>query len=326
MKKKYSRALNLIGLALSAVSIWYLIHSVKLDVIINNLNNIEYIFAVPVLISFFCAYVINALRWKMLQTDSISFKNAWNATIINYGVNVLLPARMGDLAKLAYMKRFSGVPASHALVWLFFERAVDIFIIILAGSAATLISYPSAGKEYIRTLIILPLAAVIAVLIFILARQRISSLIERLQSIRHIPRTIISFISNFSTALNQMSSRKVVNCIGISILYWFLIVYLGYYFSMRMLGIQLSYAGSIFVICSAGLAYSVPSAPSGLGIFHLAVLTALRILDVPPEQGILAATFIHLITTIPVAVYAVLLYIFKITADGRRLDDYGLER
>jgi uncharacterized membrane protein YbhN (UPF0104 family) len=91
------------------------------------------------------------------------------------------------------------------------------------------------------------------------------------------------------------SPRKVLLLLTQTAFIW-LVLYVAAYIALaRMAGIELTVAESMVLLFAAALGLAVPAAPSGLGTFHAAVVSAFVILGRPAADGLLLAITIHVV-------------------------------
>jgi hypothetical protein len=58
-------------------------------------------------------------------------------------------------------------------------------------------------------------------------------------------------------------------------------------------GIPLSAADAMVLLFAAALGLAIPAAPSGIGTFHAAIVSAFALLGRPPSEGLVLAVAIH---------------------------------
>ena len=74
---------------------------------------------------------------------------------------------------------------------------------------------------------------------------------------------------------------------------WMVLYVLAYLAVAKFVGIHLTLADTMVLLCAGALGVAIPAAPSGLGTFHAAIISAFRILDRPVAEGLVLAVAIH---------------------------------
>jgi uncharacterized membrane protein YbhN (UPF0104 family) len=89
---------------------------------------------------------------------------------------------------------------------------------------------------------------------------------------------------------------------------WYVPVALSYGAFLLFLGIEPDLTAVLVLIMFGALGVAVPSAPSGLGVFHASMASAFEILGHGWEKGVLYATILHALLNLPLAAAALSVY------------------
>ncbi len=74
---------------------------------------------------------------------------------------------------------------------------------------------------------------------------------------------------------------------------WMVLYVLAYLAVAKFVGIHLTLADTMVLLCAGALGVAIPAAPSGLGTFHAAIISAFWILGRPVAEGLVLAVAIH---------------------------------
>jgi uncharacterized protein (TIRG00374 family) len=90
---------------------------------------------------------IRAARWRLIlrQVAEVRFRPILSALIVGYGVNTILPARLGELFRVEYCKQRYRLSRVWVLVSVVIERLLDGIVVILCLGVGLLISDGSNG-------------------------------------------------------------------------------------------------------------------------------------------------------------------------------------
>lgn len=133
--------LYFISIAVGIGLLIYTFRGVSLQEIGNELSNINYFYLILFIAIIFFGTFLRALRWKYMMVSfkkNISLKNLFEATIIGYGVNVILP-RFGEIARSFYIGSTEKISRSSALGTVVVERVFDLIFLILSVVISLLI-------------------------------------------------------------------------------------------------------------------------------------------------------------------------------------------
>lgn len=222
-------------------------------------------------------YRLRAVRWRWLLAGAAGEapRDPFGILMLGYFLNNVLPARAGELARVALMQKQHGVPAAGTLATLFAERIVDGVVLAAIGwwaiERALQLDLP-----WLRSLSLL--FAVLFVLLLIAASQhaRIVRWIETQQGglARRVPAVLRRHLGTSFQHLGAIASvGGMARVVGITLLVWSLEAGM-YYGVARAFDVTLSgpaLAGFVAVVNFASLAPT----PGGLGAVELAGVSLL---------------------------------------------------
>ncbi len=106
---------------------YYLFHGLDLKEI--DLS-IFYIFGIILtFISIVLGQIVVAQRWQMMS--KLSFKISYETMVVSSMLNVILPAKLGELSKALYLKKFYKFNYNKALSIMLIERFFDVIVLFL---------------------------------------------------------------------------------------------------------------------------------------------------------------------------------------------------
>lgn len=241
--------------------------------------------------------VLVGLRLRLISGGRASLAASFNAGMLGLGLNNVFPAKLGELAKAAYLRRAAGVSLGQSMGMVFWERFADLHALILMALFAAFFH----GKH----LAVVPLAAVVAGLWLCLAVLRLwPGLAPRLVRLAYFGR-LQAFAAD---VLEHLAERRGVRFFAVLSLStaatWGLYCAQYFIFLWWGAGLDLSFGQvlSVFVFGAVGLA--VPSSPGGVGVYEAVMVAVLTGLGVDKEQALAAGLVFHAISYFPVTAYA----------------------
>ena len=116
-----------LGLCLGAILIVAFVQLVDMGAVYARLSNLSIGFALLCSVPFLGAYVVRALRWRLLlRPDEVSVPRVIAIYQVATFLNWLLPVRGGELAKSLLLRRSNGIPVSRSLATVTMDKAMDL--------------------------------------------------------------------------------------------------------------------------------------------------------------------------------------------------------
>lgn len=223
--------------------------------------------------------------------------------VIGFGMNGVLPFRLGEVAKLAYARQLFGIAAPRLIASTAAEKLMDLCALLLLGFVASQFVVAPYLDRGIAIAALLVGGLVLAIIIAFLALARW----ERSGRKTH------SWIADaFDTLRAQKDKARIVRLASLTALIWAITVASVYWmFSSVFPQFSPSDAGVLTLVLA--LAIAIPSAPAGLGVVEAAIVAYLhQALQAEPNHALASALAFHFIVVMPqvLATAAILLGTF----------------
>ena len=223
-------------------------------------------------------FIVIAYRWHLLLGNvcAVSVSDSFDFTMIGYLAGLIVPARLGDLAKVVLVARQSRTSRTAVLGTVVLERLCDIImLLILAGIFAALLKLSVLLGA---ALLVLAAATLIAVAALWtgpkLWHQLLSPVLRRLPD--RMARTAAALIAKFSTGVDVSNQRRTGAALLVSVLLW---VLSGASMSAYAAAFPLTlpwYAGFLIILFT-NLAGILPASPGGVGVYHYMSVLAVTV-------------------------------------------------
>lgn len=277
-----SLALKLIGVAMFAWILWGIDHAQFLTIL--NSASLPLLLLGTVL-----AFVANALRvwrWQMLTHGvglSSPLSTAWRAYNIGLFLATITPAKVGELGRVAYLKK-DRAGASLAAGLFLFERLGDIGT--MGIFALVSIAFVFGIRWFALITAIIVGAMIVALVIALCTRHFVPD------ALRQVLR-------------RAGSMRVLLPFIALTLITW--AIYFAWCLSFAWaVGITIPVSALFASFTLAAAVAILPIAPSGLGTRDAALLSLLARYGVAPSQAVAVSLLIFcaiLVTSIPGAYY-----------------------
>ncbi len=321
--KKYGRLLLI--LILSLVTIYGLLRLGNIDFSLDILTRIDWRLLAPMFIVFYAGMFARGLRWQHILKGMgrpVNYVYLQALLFAGFFVSSILPARAGDIGRVAMLKRDHNIPFSQSIASIAAERALDVFAVLSLGVIGAM--WALQGKIPAEILQLMGGTAVLLALgligLFAIpglerwlrypfpfglhrwARKKQDQKIY--QTSWRFYQKGLDFGFSMIYAVRGLGKNPIIMALVLaeSFFIWFgdtLIVYL----ALTSVGVIAPFNVSLVGNTVGVLATIAPITPSALGQFEAGVIGTLALFDIPLAQSTLAVLlvrFVSLWTFIPV--------------------------
>jgi uncharacterized protein (TIRG00374 family) len=307
-----------IGIALSAVLLWWTLRDVSLARVWTELASAS----IPLfLASAACATLIfplRAIRWKVIL-DPVApgqpFGALWRSIAIGMMANNLVPARAGEIARAYALTKQTGVSFATSIASLAVDRLFDLLVLLLLAVLAFLDpAFPREARIAGQTLghlaqgsIVLVgalLAALYALAFFPSQIVRLFELFARRVSpaIEERGKVALTRFSEGLSVLRTPGHFAVV--LAWTIAHWLLNAF-GFWLGFRAVGIVLPFSAALFLQMLIAAGVALPSAPGFFGFFEKLATVGLAVYAVPATLATSWAIGFHILSFIPITLIGI---------------------
>jgi uncharacterized membrane protein YbhN (UPF0104 family) len=243
----------------------------------------------------FASFAIQGWRLAWLSGPEVGLFAGTRAALIGLGVNNVIPAKLGEVAKAVSLGRRAGFGSARGLSVVFWERFADVNALLVLGFSASLASG--------RTLAVAPMAAAVAAVWGALAVQALwPGFTGRLIGLVPTERLRLFAAELLAQVRGHLSAGRILALAGLTALVWLQWSTIVALEVNWMAGFELSPRAVLVVFAVSSLGMAVPSSPGAVGVFEAATVFALSLFGVPKEQALAAAVAMHMIQYLPVTV------------------------
>ncbi len=260
------------------------------------------------------AVAFQAARWLAVVrplSRAATFTHAFKALIVGFAVSTVVPARAGELARMQWFSRRTGIPHASVLGSIVLDHLVNA-----AGLLIGLAALPFFLKRvplWIRpgAWVTLALFMVGAMLVFAMRPFRNTPAASSNLPIRGLNSLIVSLRQGLAATARP---RALSLSLGASFVSWTLEVNV-IMIAMRAVGLSLPPVAALLVLLAVNLALAFPVAPPGnLGTLEMGAALALLGFGVAKEQALAFGLVYHFLQILPVGILGLLILA------GRRFD------
>jgi uncharacterized protein (TIRG00374 family) len=259
--------------AVAAAALFWVFHDVKVSVLIKELANISWPLAVLGMVIDIGRYVTQSVRWNFLirPFGKISVAKTFQALYAGIFLNLLLPFRMGEVARAYLASRFSGARFPSIVSSMFVEYLFDgIWLAVGIGAIALVAPLPGHIMFAARILGVAVLIAV-SLFVFILFFRRGKPASRSANTTDSRWKPLGAFLSFLDTI------RSGMQAIGMSGLFWaslgvsaldIMFHIVAFWIIMIAYGINMPFINAAIILLFVFVGLIIPNAPSNVGSFQ----------------------------------------------------------
>ncbi len=273
-----SRAIQILILVFILFYLFYGIDISKIDFTIFSGLGLFLTF-----ISLLISQLILSIRW--MKMSSLSFVVSFETISISSALNMILPARLGEVSKALYLKNFYNYNYNKSISIIFMERFFDVIVLFLL---MCLWAYNYFSNTLLNVSILI-LATVIFVIILFFNSKKILKLIKK------IP---LKYIRVYAQKIYKNINRLLKNpysILGYTLILWFLYLLSYVLFFMFSVDFHLTLKDILELFIFSTIALSIPLTPAGIGTFESAVVLFLSHHGIDKTDALISATVYHIL-------------------------------
>ncbi len=309
----------LIGTFISLVCLFLLLKIVdSFEKTLESLKSISIFYVIMGFIIYFISLFLRTYRWKILlnkHSGSIKFKSLLNVVISGYMFNNLLPARLGEFARIYHLNLLKKINKSFVLGSILAERVTDVIALMLF----LLLGLIFIPREFIDnfssnlnisieiiyfSILTLSVATIIFILIIItgawkLLTSKFLQFLKKLKSNFNPDK----YIESFSEGAFSIDKYKFLKIILVATSLWaiefsmFYLIGTQFNFNIENLFIAILFFG-IF----SNLGGIIPSTSGGWGPFEVIGTIVLTSFGANSNEAAAFTILVHLILWLPISI------------------------
>lgn len=308
---RFARLQAWVGILLSLVCLTWLVYVCTRDWadVRAALTQVDYRLVIVAGLLNLASVLFRTVRWRLMfhARRAPSFRRLTAALLVGQAVNVLSPARLGDLARITLTDTGG---TAYVLGTLMVEVALDLLmlvtLVVFLLSQATM---PAWWQGSGQTLLVVAAAAMTAIAMVVIGRQWLARVLEGVVKRRRRPmiQRVVAWTSQLLLSLDTLGrTAQLMPVLACSALIWTLYGAVNYTL-LGAIGERPSVLTSLFLLVVLQLGVAVPSSPGRLGVYHYLCIQALAVFRINGPEALSYAVILHLISVImPVTLGAVL--------------------
>jgi hypothetical protein len=291
----------LIGLACTLFFLAIAFYRVQLGAVSAALAGADPFWVAAAMLIYALNLAVRAWRWQVIlrPVAAIPYPIVARALLVGYGLNAVMPARLGELFRAEFFKKTFGLSRVWGLTSIVIERLFDGITVVCClgfGLLFAAAARPNAGLLINVLVTGGVLFGVVLVAAFCLSGSVMSRIVGRFPG-------LTDRMAMVQQGFQILRTWRTLEVIGIT-----LIIYvpdaLTLWFLVKAVGLTLGFSDTLVLLGAASLSTLVPSGPAFLGTLQFAYALAVEFAGGARALGIAAATLAQLCLLLPLAVIA----------------------
>jgi uncharacterized membrane protein YbhN (UPF0104 family) len=249
-------------------------------------------------------------RFTVAPSKTVRYQNLVLSHLLGYTGNNVLPFRLGEILRIDYLARRSGVTRSFLVGAAAVERLMDsvVLLLLFAATVPMILGPDTLAGSFPALAGATAFALVVAVGVSRWAA--LPDILER--AVRPVHPGMASMVgaqvSRASAGLSGLSHARLTPGAGAAtLLYW-----LSGVASLRVViaafGLTLPWYGPFFIIAVTALGTALPSSPGFVGTYHYFSALAVSLLGADPATSTSFAIVAHAVAVVPFTVLGLLAF------------------
>jgi uncharacterized membrane protein YbhN (UPF0104 family) len=223
-----------------------------------------------------------------------SLRSCYHAVAVGHLAHTLLPARLGEGARVLALCRAEPIPASSALGAVALGRVCDLYALLAVTCGVPLLfGLPAARLLGLQGPLGVALGLAAALLALLYGLRRV-----RTRAVARLGPRIGGMFNSFVDGLSALDSRRRLFALISSSLLIPAFVSLSYRAAFAAFELSLPSGAALVLVATVFLAIAVPSAPSSLGVYHAAATFVLAAYGAAPARTAAFALCTHALGSI----------------------------
>jgi glycosyltransferase 2 family protein len=290
----------LVGFAVSALAIYYLLQQVSIDELRQVLSRAQTLPIVLLVLTVIGSLVTRAARWQVffLPDRRVRFGPLFGTLAISYMASTFLPLRAGELVRAVFLGRRESVSVPRVVGTILLEKLFDFLAIgVMLGlliAATPLPVVATVAGATIAGFILIGFGFVVALAVWRAPTLRFLSSVEQRLPFGLGQRLRLEHAARqFAQGTDSLREGRL----WVLLLMWTTITWLcaicSTWAGLAAVDLQLGWPALLFLIVLTSTGQAVPSSPGYVGVYHATASFALMAFGVDAASALACAVLIH---------------------------------
>lgn len=316
------RPRTLISFAFALAILIFFIQRMDLDLaaVAENIRSADLLLLAAAIIVYVGTIILRAVRWRWMlavagagtipgtTVPPVGYLSA--VLLVSWFFNCILPAKLGDAYRIYRVKVDDGIRYSIGFGTVLTERVIDLIVLVLMLTVSAVVAFrgdlPSDASKALYIGVGLSLLAVVGLAFIWVFRDHIEG---------WLPHRFRNQWQTLQESVFVNLRRPAVPAV-LSAIIWSMEA-TRVFLVAKALDVHISFELAIFVGLMAALLTTLPFTPAGLGVVEVAMVSVLKLVDVPVDLAGSVAVLDRLITYWGLIAVGALVYLYMLKWGAR---------
>lgn len=292
-----------LGLLLTALALWLSFRNLDWNALSQSFSDVDIFWVFLAVANVLVTVYILGWRWQILLKSKadISLFDMFRFNIISQYVNIIIPARFGELLKAWLVSRKYSLSGSYVLGTVVIEKIFEMFSVVILGVLAPLFfTFQTQLKGH--TLAVGFLVFLVPLVTLVLwKRETVRKWLTRLAKVfpGKLRRRLLIFLDKGMEAFALLKDIKMTLMV---VLVTFLVILsqvITNLFLFKAFGLKLFFFEALVLQLVIIVGMSIPSIPGKLGVFEYTVILGLSMFGVGYNIALSFGLMLHVAAYLP---------------------------
>jgi uncharacterized protein (TIRG00374 family) len=317
LSKGLLRPRTLLSFALALAILVYFIQRMDLNLaaVVDNIRTANLLLLSGAIAVYIVTIVLRAARWRWMlvvagagtlpgtTVPPVGYLSA--VLLVSWFFNCNLTAKLGDAYRIYRIKVDDGIRYSIGFGTVLTERVIDLIVLVLMLSVSAAFAFhgdlPADARNALYVGVGLSVLAVIGLVVLFVLRNHIQG---------RLPLRWRNQWQTLQESVFVNLGRPVVPAVMSVIIWW--LEASRVYLVAKSLNVHLNFEMAIFVGLMAALLTTLPFTPAGLGVVEVAIVSVLKLANVPVDLAGSVALLDRLITYWGLIAVGAVIYLYML--------------
>ena len=292
-----------LGLLLTALALWLSFRNLDWEALSRSFSRVDIFWVFLAVGNILLTVYILGWRWQILLKSKadIPLSDMFRFNIISQYVNIIIPARFGELLKAWLASRKYSLSGSYVLGTVVIEKIFETFSVVILGVLAPLFfTFQTQLKGH--TLAVGFLVVLVPLVVLVLwKRETVRKWLTRLAKVfpGKLRRRLLIFLDKGMEAFGLIKDLKMTLKV---VLVTFLVILsqvITNLFLFKAFGLKLFFFEALVLQLVIIVGMSIPSIPGKLGVFEYTVILGLSMFGVGDNIALSFGLMLHVAAYLP---------------------------
>jgi len=289
------------------------IRGIDVSLLVKSLKGLKYHYLLLTILFFFVSLLSRAFLWRCIfvPIKRVKILHLFQAIIIGYAANNVLPARAGEFVRAYAIGRSEQLRKSIVFGTIIVERLFDLLsLLIFSGFVSLYIVLP----DFIRVGIYFICTLLLCVLVLIIFGLRTDSLLLKIVFFMtgFVPRRIRPWLDEriellWSSFEIFKTKERNLYILMFSLTAWISMA-VAMYFGLRSFSLGLPFYAPVLLLVILNIGVIIPSSPGFIGVFQYLCVLSLSYFNIEKSLALSFSFVLHALEYVPITLLGFFLF------------------